>query len=355
MPAPTVPSRTYVAMTEAVNKMKGPYTFIQDLVFSSHKSEDTETIEVSSFARGRKMAAMVRSGGAAVEIVGHTQEFNVVRAPNIRIKKTLSPWDATFQRYPGFGVNESADRIRAANELRDARDLQGLNDDVTNRIEWMCAQALRGSVAYSVEDGEVFTITYPRSGDNSITLSTFWDDGTITAPKPEEDMESAQRIIHAAEGLNITHALCGSTAATYLRRVLRAANWHLDTKDVYQGGGEKVIYGGAFNKDGARPIARVNGVDFWEYSSALTDEGGVSQPMIRPKYVEFVCASPAADNVLHFGAIPEKVPGSLFVGEKFSKSYETEEPPTTTALVHSRPLPVLHRPDATVSMKVISG
>lgn len=352
MAAPAVASRTWMAQTRAINRMIPSLNFLQNLLFSNHVTEDFEDIELSSYVRGRKMAPMVRRGAQAVAIVGHTTEFQVVRAPNIRIKKALSPWN-TFDRYVGTNVFASGAEASSANEQRDARDLQGLRDDIGNRMEWMCAQAIRGAITYEVADQEVFTITYPRDAGNSVAATVKWDDAAPTTVRPEEDIEVAQRLIHTAEGLNITHALCGSTAATYLRRVAKANNWHLDTKGIFDAY-QSVKFGAAFDVNGARPIARINGIDFYEYSTAVTDENGTSQPMIRAKYVEFVCANPAAENKLHYGAIPENVPGNLFRGELFSKSIVEEDPPATIAIAHTRPLPVLHRPNATVSMQVIT-
>lgn len=356
MPAPSVPSRTWMAQTAAIQRLTPPLSFIQNLLFSNHRTFLTESLEVSSVTRGRKMAPMVRKGGSAIPIVGSNKSFATITAPNIRIKKTATPWDIGYARQPGTSVFPTDAEMIAAQEAALAQDLQFLRDDIGNRVEWMCAQALRGAVTYSVEDGEVFTLTYPRAAGNTVTLSTFWDDGTPTNVRFEEDIETAQGLVHAAEGLNITHALCGASAAKYLRRVAKANNFHLDTKgllDAVQG----VQWGAARNQDGARPVARINGIDFWEYATAVTDEGGVSQPMIRDKYVEFVCATPGAQATLDFAAIPDfdGTRQALHRAEIFSKSWEEKDPSGLVVLAHSRPFPNLARPDATVSMKVISG
>jgi len=354
---PTTPSLTWTAQTRSINQMIAPLNFLQSLYFSNHRTHPVETIEVGYFIRGRKMAPMVRKGSRAIPIEGHSTQFATVEGPNIRIKRLFDPAVLNQGRRPGTVVFATGAEIASSIEQDVARGLQNLRDDIGNRVEWMCAQALRGTISYSVEDGEVFTLTSPRSGDNAITLSTFWNDGTPTNVRPEEDIETAQRVIHTAEGANIAVALCGAEAATYLRRVAKANNWHLDTKGLLDAV-QNVRFGAAFDTNGARPIARINGIDFWEYSTAVVDEGGVSQPMIRAKYVEFLSPPSSAGAVMEYASIPEVDDNDRvinFQGEIFSKSWSEKDPPSRVALAHTRPLPVIWRPNATVSMKVVSG
>ena len=351
-----IPALTIQAQTASINKMRPSLDYLQTTIFGAHRTHKAEIIEVGYFSRGRKMAPMVRKGAKAIPIEGHTTSFANVEAPNIKISRAFSAETLAFIRQPGMSVFPTDAEMASGLEQSVAIDLQALRDDVGNRNEWLCAQALRGVITYSVADGEVFTITSPRPAANSITLSVFWDDATISLPKPEEDIEAAQGVIHAATGLNANLALCGASAAKYLRRVMKAQDFPLDVKDVFMGGQEKAIWGAARNPSGARPIGRVNGIDFYEYATALTDENGVSQVMIRDKYVELISNTPLAENRIEYGGIPDMgVPGGVFQGEVFSKSWDENDPSVRMVLAHSRPLPVLWRPDTTCSIKVISG
>ena len=86
---------------------------------------------------------------------------------------------------------------------------------------------------------------------------------------------------------------------------------------------------------------------------------GVSQEMIRPKYIEFINrnnAASASDREMCYGAIADGVlEGKVLAGKRFSRSWFREDPAAQMYLVKSRPLPVARRPDATVSFKAVSG
>jgi len=70
-----------------------------------------------------------------------------------------------------------------------------------------------------------------------------------------------------------------------------------------------------------------------------------------------LAVSPAAENVMYYGAIPDfdALQGRAWVGRRFGKSWMDKDPSAQIALVHSRPLPVPRRPGSMVSMKVVSG
>ena len=89
----------------------------------------------------------------------------------------------------------------------------------------------------------------------------------------------------------------------------------------------------------------------------LRDELQQARDDFGPKYAEFVTATPAAEMIEYFGAIPDMkaLQGRLYVAQRFSKAWEVEDPSSIMNLTHSRPLPVARRPDSTVSMKVVSG
>jgi len=248
------------------------------------------------------------------------------------------------------GFRGALDSVEKVNQL----DKEGRINLITNAQEWMAALALRGTITYSVTDQEVFQVTFPKPAGHTITLSTFWDDGTPSNVKINNDFHTAKKLISDEVGLQVTDAILGTEAATSFRNLV--AGGHVKTLDLRSVASGLIDFTQQFNEDGAIFLGVFDGVRVWEYGRQANLDG-VATSMVRPKYAEFVAATPAAAFVEYFGAIPDfkALQGLRFQGQRFSKSWEKEDPSAMFALVHSRPLPVPRRPGATVSMKVVSG
>ena len=112
-----------------------------------------------------------------------------------------------------------------------------------------------------------------------------------------------------------------------------------------------------FRDDGALLLGHFEGLNVWSYSRSTTLADGSSVDLIRPKYAEFVTRSPAAENVLYYGAIHDidAMEAGQFVGRQFSKSYKSANGKLMWLETQSRPLPVPRRPDSMVSMLVVTA
>lgn len=351
----TITELTWSALTKTVNEIKSPNQFLKKLLFGTHQSLSTETIEISVLKKGREIAPFVLKNGAALMVGGHTATFQTVEAPNIRIKRPFTPSELLYTRRPGTVIFPTTEEQAAAIREHVSRDMIVMADLITNAEEWLVAMAVRGVVSYAVADQENFTITFPKPAGNTVTLtgSDLWDDADPNEPNPEEDFHTAKKLISDEVGLGLTHAVMGEEAALYFRRLIKAQ----PTLDKLYVDAGRVTLNEQFTMDGAIFLGMFCGVACWEYSRSAS-LNGVDTPMIRSKYVEFVCANPAAENTLYYGSIPDMAAmanGRPFVGERFSKSWEEDDPSGLMALVHSRPLAVPRRPGSMVSMKVVSG
>jgi hypothetical protein len=335
-------------MTAAINKIKTPQNFLKRLLFGSTEELTTEDIELSYLTGGRDMAPLVKKNGEALMVEGLGETFATVQTPNIRIKRPMTPSDILFTRRAGTVVFPTSGGQRSAINAYIARELKRLRDLVAYAEEWMVSQAIRGSIEYQVSPEENFQITYPRSSSHSFSVDTDWDD---SSSNPEEDILKAKRLIADDVGLSPTHMILGETAAKVFMSNTRVTNL-LDTRN-YEAGG--LTINNQFNEQGAIYLGRFAGLQVWEYSRSI-NKGGTSTDLVRDKYAEIVCASPAAENVLYYGAIPDVrvLKGGLLKAKLFAKSWDQEDPPVRMALVHSRPLPVPRLPDSTVSMQVDS-
>lgn len=346
-------------MTAMVNEVKTPHRFLRDLLFSQNDPRPTEVLEIGVLVGDRMVAPFVRRGAEAIEITGFQEKIYNVTAPNIRIKRHLEASELLFTRRVGHVIHaEEGDILDAAQE-HVARNSLRLAQVVDEAEEYLSAQAVRGAVSYSVDDEEIFSITFPRSASHSVTLTNFWDGGSSNV---ELDFRTAMQLVADDVGLSVTDAIMGA----------EATNQFLTNAQVSGNGGlldNRRIDAGALDlqqrvqQSGAIFLGMFRGIRCWSYtrSTQVPSAAGLKTlsafELVRSKYVEFVTADAAAENVMYYGAIPDMkaLQGRLFRGRRFSKSWEQEDPSVMWQLLHSRPLPVMRRPDSTVSMKVVSG
>jgi hypothetical protein len=305
----------------------------------------------------REIAPFIRKNGMAIMVSGVGGSAYTVEAPNIRLKRPFTPSEALFNRRPG-GVIFSPTAGSKYGDFRAtlADDMMVMESMIVNAEEYLCAMALQGAISYSEDDEEVFTITFAKPAANNITLSTFWNDGTPANVRVHANIRAAQAVVADAGEAPLTDAICGSEAAAELDELVESGNLKMLGADGANVSAGTYTFLSQFQDDGALYMGSLNGIRFWRYSRTAT-LNGVSTAMVRAKYVEFISTSASSDRVLYYGAIPDvkALQGRNFVGTRFAKSWEIEDPSALMSLVHSRPLPVPRRPAANVSMKVISG
>ena len=347
----TIQELTWQTLTATINEIKPNATLLQQLIFGREVTLPTETIELGFLTGGRQTAPFVRVNGEAIPVQGHGEKFALVKAPNIRIKTPLEPYEIMTRRRPGTVIFPTVAQQVSAMQQYIALRQQRMLDMIVNTKEYLCAQAIQGTITYSVEDGEVFQITYPKSSSHTITVSPYWDENGTPQGDPETDFRTVKRLMSEDVGLTPTIALFGQEAsdAFMSNTVVRTL---LDTRN-YEAG--RLTIESQYNDAGAIYLGRFAGIPCWEYSRQV-EVDGVATDMIRSNYVEFINTSPAAENVMYYGAIPDMkaLQGRQFIGRIFSKSWEEEDPSVRQLLVHTRPLPVPRKPDSIVSLKVVA-
>lgn len=344
-------------LTRVVNDIRSPNTFLTRFLYGTERTLETETIRIDTRSRGRVIAPFVRVNGEAIAVPGRQASGYSVTAPNIRIKRPFTPSELLFNRQPG-GVffNPAAGSVGAAVRRHIAEDLEDMVSYIDNAKEYLVSRTLQGSVAYEVADQEVFQIDYPRSSDNNITLTHFWDEIYPDAPTILADIRSAQRVVNEAGLPALTDAILGQEASEALSLLVeKGLIPSIKTDSGVRAGSMTLVEN--FRDDGVLFLGELGGIRFWEYSRSAEFVDGTQVSMIRPKYAEFVSRSTATDRVMYYGAIPDMkaLRGQRYVGRNFAKSWEENDPSGYVGLIHSRPLPVPRQPNASVSMKVVSG
>lgn len=343
---------SYSTLTPAVNEMKSPNSFIKNYVFGRNVLVPALNIELSFLRRGRKIAPFVERNGAGIMTEGRDESFAIVRPPHIRVKRPMTPSELLNKRRPGSVIFAGADGIGQAMREYMASELEMLMDDVTNSEEYLAALALRGSISYTSQDEAAFTVSFPRSAANDIVLTgtDVWDNA---ASNPAADMLSAAQIINDAVSLNVTDVILGADAAdaflenAKVQAKLDPLRLRTGTVDLTQ----------QFQESGAMFLGEfVHGIRIWRYARQV-EVNGVSVDLIRPKFAEFIARTPAAQFVTYYGAIEDMKAigaGKVLQSQRFSKSWEEEDPSARMILVESNPLPCMRRPDASLSMQVLA-
>jgi hypothetical protein len=341
-------------LTPAVNEMKSPNSFIKDVFFGREQAVETRNVELSFMDRGRKIAPFVLRDGEAVMTDGRTETFRVVQPPHIRIKRPMTPSDLLNKRRPGNVIFPGRAGMRSAIREYMANELAMLNDDVANSEEYLAAQALRGAISYSSEDQASFTITFPRSSDHDYALAAA-DRWTASTASPRKDFLDAAELINDAVSLTCTDVVLGTEAAdAFIADAHGELGTLLDYRRLDTG---MVDLTQQFAESGALYLGTfVHGIRVWRYGRTV-DVNGVATSLIRPKYAEFVARTPAAEMLTYYGAIEDMRAigaGSVLSSKRFSKSWEVEDPSARMLLVESNPMPVMRRPNATVSIQVVA-
>ena len=355
MAAQLVAELEWQSLTATINEIKSPNRFLQDLLFRERNTHSTQTLEIGRWTGGRKMVPFVKVGAQAFPVQGVGKAFTTVKAPNIRIKISFVPSPLLFGRQPGTTVFvRRGEETISAVQQHIAKDMQYMADQITNREEWMCAQALTGVISYSGADdleAEAFEFDYSRDAAHSVVLAGAdkWDSGTEDIAG---DVRAVKRLVMEAVGLTLTDAICGTTAATAFLNSAKVLAI-LERRNP-EGDGPQIL-GGQVRPDGAYFMGRIFGINWWEYARTVDDYAGNTVKMVADGLCHFVTQSGDAGQSIEYAAIPDwdAAEDGLLQSQRFSKSWVEKDPSAVIALAHSRPFVLLARPEAMVSYTVV--
>lgn len=350
-----VSALSWQSLTATVNALKPPATFLQEMFFRARNTHPTEYLEIGKWIGDRKMVPFVKKGAEAYPIGGLSTAFRAIEAPNIRVKMGFKPDPLFFGRTPGSRVFLSGGETQVDEVQRKiARDFQYMNDQIENRIEWLCAQALEGVIDYSKADddhAEAFQFDYARDGGFTVALGAGdrWNEGTSDIAG---DVRYAADKVMEETGLNVTDAICGSLAADAFLNNAKVQE-HVERRRP-EGPGTPLLLGGRPSPRGARYLGSVYGVNWWAYTRQVKDIDGSAVDLINTKKVFLLPQD--GEFSIEFGAIPDidAFESGQLEAQKFSKSWTTEDPSLMWVLMHTRPFPLMRRPEAVFEYQVLA-
>jgi hypothetical protein len=347
---PTITPFGYISLSESVNKIITPNTFVRDTLFSKRTiTHATKVIQVDVVIGGRKLLPFVKRGDPAkvMEHVGKSTQL--VEPPSIRAKKFFTPDDLLFNRASGQSVyvigGTGDNAIQSARMEKIGLEQKEIKMRQDRTEEFMSCQSIaNGKFTYQASDLE-FEIDFLTPGANLPVLNggNKWSaKGTCT---PIDDVAAWKKLIKKACGLIPTRAIMTSDIWTLFQASQQVQDylnkWNIKIGEINTEA--NIILMGAEKK------ARIDNVDYYVYDEYYDSGAGILSMI---PVTNFILVSDAADYRLNYGAIEDLEAGSV-IGKYFSKDWLEKDPSGLNMLVESHPLPTIHQPDSIVSAKVI--
>lgn len=325
-------TRTMLAMLE---KMFPPKTFLRDTFFGNVVTFDTEHVDIDIKKGNRKMAPFVhpRIGSKTVDKTGYeTKSYKPLPvAPD-----TITTAENLLKRMAGETLyGQMSPDQRASQQL--AMDLAELDDMITRREEWMCAQALFAGEIAMVGEGISETLNFGHTNREALGAGSRWNEATADI---FGDFRRWGLACRKGSGYNPTTAVLGSdAAAAFLGN--EAVQKRLDLRRVDMG-----MINPQVLPNGVTYLGYLNdpGVDLYQYDEWYYDEAsGEDKPMVPTKQV--MLGNPNARMDRLYGAVVDVDMGT-FALPRVPKSWTTPKPSARFVQIIAKPLPVPHDLDS---------
>jgi len=363
------------SMAQALLQMKPPRTFLRQLMIRRDELYNNEQVDVDVKTGARRLAPFVnpnKGPGKVMDRIGFSTR--TYTAPMISPKRPLSVTDLQ-KRLPGENVySPQGPDERAALLL--GQDLAEIDEDITRREEWMCAQAAFTSGIHVLGDDVDETITFPRDAtlvdtapastaanglgtddptSTKLTTARVWTASTADIPVQIRQM---RRQFQKLTGLSPDYMVMGEAAADALITApslvgltgllnTRRMDLGLISPQLMEGG---ATYYGQFAG---------TGIDLWGYDEWYIDPAdGAEKPMVPAKLV--LMGSSKSYTVMRYGAVgvssglDGQAQLSLIAGKRVPESWVTKEPAVRFLKISSRPLVVPVQNDAYLTCQVVA-
>lgn len=345
MPIDIFETRT---MTEALEQMKPPQGFLQDMFFRDEELHDTVTVDIDVIKGARRMAPFVSPvmEGKLVEDRGYAT--STITPPYIKDKRVTTA-QKLLDRRPGETVyaGGKSPLQRASEKL--GRDLADQENMIFRREEWMVAQALFTGAVTCTGEGVSIAVDFQMESTHKVTLAgnDCWDQ---TESTPLDDMRTWKRLIVKDSGLNPDTAVFGSAAVDAFLN-------HADVQDLLDN--RRIALGQIDPRllpQNATYYGHINelGLDIYGYDEWYLDDSGVEQPMVPTKKV--MLGSTQARCTRHYAMIQDMdaIEAQQWAVKRYVKSWTEPDPGVRYLLMQSAPLPAPHQIDAFLTAQVIA-
>jgi hypothetical protein len=323
-------------MTAAINRRKPAPHFLKDMFFPESKTNQSDTIDVDITIGGKQVVPFVSpiEGGTVVSKLG--REMRSVKTPRLRPKKEFGAQELLTNRAPSGTFYAKGGDITRERERKVGEELADLKNRIDVTKEWMCAQAMTGTITVSQEN-VAFEVDYQLPVTHKPTAEDLWTAEGTKGQDVFDDLQEWSDLIGEGVGTGADTLVLGSTAASAFLNLAKDSKWF----DAARANAGSIALNFASNY-----IGNVGGIAVYRYSKKYTDANGDAQYLVNPKAA--IMASKDARRTLEHGLILDLKANARVVAEYFAKSWLNEDPSALWMLAESRPLPVLWEPEGII-------
>ncbi|CDX01294.1 Capsid protein of prophage [Desulfitobacterium hafniense] len=331
-------------MIEAVRVMPPIHTFLKDTFFKNVITFPTKTVEVDFYKGKRKLAPFVhpKIGGKTIENQGY--QTNIF-TPELVAPDKITTADDLMKRLQGeplYGGMTPAQR--GAQKL--GQDLAELDEMITRREEWMCAQAIFSGQIPIKGEGLDYTIDFSFTNKDTLVGNNVWSNA---ASDPLKDLETWYQRVQINGMVNPDMCIMSDDAASAFIN-------HAKVQKVLD---LRLVNSGAIDPkqlpNGVTYIGRINklGLDIYQYNEWYLDDWTdpakpENKPLVPAKTVTLI--SSRARYSMAYGAITliDKDSEAFYTieGSRVPDSWIAKKPARRFLQMSSKPLPVPHEVDS---------
>lgn len=336
-----------LTMMEAIEQMPTPRRFLMDTFFNAANPETfgTESVTIDIMKGQRKMAPFVHPTlpGSVSQRTGISS--STYKPPYIQPKRVTRA-ELILKRGAGESPFSTRTPLERAGE-RLGRDLVELDNQITRREEWMCAQALTTGRIRVIGEGVDDTIDFLMEDTHKVTLATGrWN---TADSDPIGNLRQWRRLITKDSGHSANVAVLSAEAQDA---------FHNNDAVLKQLNNRRVDLGmikPELLPDGVTYLGYLNdpGIDLYAYDEWCLDDEGDEQPLVPAGGL--ILGATGTANAMLYAAIQDMaaIESGLVEAARFPKSWVTEEPSQRWLKVQSAPLPGLLEPNAFLFAKVV--
>ena len=237
-------------LAEVVRSAPPVHTFLRDTFFTNVKTFTTEEVDIDIMKGDREMAAFVHPKIGAETLAEEGYETKSYKPPMVN-PDIVTTAESYMHRAPGETIySERTPAQRAAEQL--AREYRRLDDAISRREEWMCAQALTTGAIQIVGKGVNEEIDFGLTNKVVLTGAEQWGQPGADILGTMEDWVDR---VYTNGFANVDRIICGRKALKLLK----------SDKGILEKMDNRRYQAGEFN---ARDLP--NGVRYHGY---LTDSG----------------------------------------------------------------------------------
>lgn len=331
-------------MIQMLDQMLPTHTFLKDVFFGNIVTSTEDKIDIDIRKGKRRLAPFVSSkiGSETVERLGFTT--NTYKPPLVALDM-ITTADDLLNRSPNENIYGAKNPMARMGEIL-GRDFRDIDEQITRREEWMCAQVLTTGKIPMIGQGV----------NEVLDLSAYWHFDKLTGMENWDDLENAdingcfrkwQREISKNSGLTPNIAILGANAVD---RLYANKKWRDEQKMMNVSFGD---YTPKWQGEGVTFIGRLPslGIDLYAYNEWFLADDGKEYPMVDPNTV--IIGSTQAYTSMIYGVVVDVANGS-FALPRVPKSWVQQKPSARFIQLSSRPIAVPHQIDAFITATVCS-